>query len=719
MCFSGLCISFLVSTDSPASSLGRRLTAYFRSGWAFFIPYLAVYLIYSWRQWPANASHKVSVANGPIEATHRLSSFLPSLTPIPLLYVYWALHVINAVLAAIAFLAWWKHSNRETLGDQLNDGLSLEASEHSAPGSLSTTADLTARHPQLVRSYITLRSASAAVAPWFFLALLFYIPGVYLEWPADPWAHFRWITEWATHDFAGSHSAGYKSLYFFAYTFVARIPAGRQLFCLNIYYTCMCLLLAWQYYLLAKAVGLSPRWAFLSVIVNVLMFGNVCFSFYRYYGLASTIFAQIGAVALTRVTILAVRMAKCVESKLWICETARSSFRRERSLDKARSTLILLLSSSVLLALIAFSHVQGLGIVGLSIGSVVVWRLIEWKHSTMFFLIGGALVLSAAAILWWPRDPLIGSEYRPIGWLNVWYGFNLFAWPSPAAERGLQILGLLGVLNLAAGIALLWRNHVVGWLTVGPLIALGLPFLAIPFCDALARNGEPIFVFHRLLFAIPSGLSLTYLAATAAHAWEIRVKRRAASGRSSPGVQLLRFGAGLAAVAALVLIPSTRLCFNRLWNSLAIQADDLDMAAIGKVSGDLQYNTNSQVEKILCAPGPGFVLLVNGVPNNAYGSDRFVDPASQPSARAEMIMRLIRDVPNDRISGLLVVPQTRILTSAQSMAAFLSKQWLPNEVALECAGGPEYEAAALDSGYRKIPLLDVSLYLYQPLRKAN
>jgi hypothetical protein len=623
------------------------------------------------------------------------------------------------VLAAITLLAWWKHTKRETLDVQLNGQLSLEGSEHPALGSLPSAADSSARRPPSAAFHPTLHSAAAAVAPWFLLALVFYIPGVYLEWPSDSWEHFRRITEWATHDLVGSHSAGYKSLYFFAYSFVGGIPAGKQLFWLNIYYTGMCLLLAWQYYLLAKAVGLSHRWAFLSVVVNVLMFGNVCFSFYRYYGLASTILAQIGAVALTRVAILAARRTKGVDSKALICEAARSSDCRERSLGKVRSALMLLPPCSALLALIAFNHVQGLGIVGLSIGSVVVWRLIEWKRSMMLILTAGALALSAATIFWWPRDPLIGSEYRPIGWLNVWYGFNLFAWPSPAAERATQILGFFGILNLAAGIALLRRNHIVGWLTVGPIIALALPFVAIPFCGALAKYGEPIFVFHRLLFAIPSGLSLTFLSATAAHAWEIQLKRRTDSGHHSPNLQSLCFAAGLVAVAALVLIPSNRLCFNRLWNSLAIQADDLDMAAIVKVSGDLKYKTNNHLERILCAPGAGFVLLVNGVPNNASASDRFVDPALQPSARVEMLVRFISAVPNDGVSGFLVVPQTTILTSTQSMAAFLSRQWLPNEVALEYAGGPEYEATALASGYRAIPLSDVRLYLYQPSRKAN
>jgi hypothetical protein len=707
-----------VSTDRSPHSLGRQFTAYFRSGWAFFIPYVAVYLLYYWRRWPANPPHKVALANGLLEGDHRFSSFFPSLTTIPLLHVYWVLHAIHVVLAAIALISWWQGTKRKGPDDDPSDQLQQEASGHPALGSLPPAADFTLNCPPSRAFYPTLYSAAIVVAPWFLLALVFYIPGVYLEWPSDPWEHFRRIAEWATHDLVGIHSAGYKSLYFLAYSFVGGIPAGRQLFWLNIYYTGMCLLLAWQYFLLAKAVGLSHRWAFFSVVVNVLTLGNVCFSFYRYYGLASTIFAQIGAVALTRVAILASQWTKGDCSRGLIFQAPINSACPERSLGNMRLVLMLLIPCSLLVALIAFNHVQGLGIAGMGIASIAVWRLIEWKRSMMLFLTAGAIALSTASILWWPRDQLIISEYRLHGWLNVWYGFNLFAWPSPAADRAMQILGVFGIVNLAAGFVLLRRNHLIGWLTVGPLIGLGLPLVAIPFCDALAKNGVSIIVFHRLLFAIPSGLSLTYLLATAAEAWEIRLRKRADSGQRSLTLQSLRFGAGLMAVAALVLVPSNARCFNRLWNTLAIQADDLDMASIFKISGDQQYKASNRVERVLCAPGAGFVLYVNGEPN-IYGADRLIDPASQPSARIDMLVRSIRVAPNDSFSCLLVVPQTRILSSTQSMAGFLSDHWLPSEVALEYAGGPEYEATALALGYRKIPLSDVRLYFYQPSRKAN
>lgn len=709
-----------MSTDRTASALCRQLTAYFRSGWAFFIPYLATYLIYYWQQWPANPPLHNAVSKELIEGGHRFSSFLPSLTPIPLLHVYWVLHAIHAILAAITLCAWWTHSRWKTPNDTLREHLSTERSEHPALGSLVSAANFTLHCPSATPFYSMGYSAAIAVAPWFLLALLFYIPGVYLEWPSDPWEHLRRIAEWGTHDIVGSHSAGHKMLYFFAYSLLGRNPTDNHFFSLDVYDTGMCLLLAWQYYLLAKAVGLGQRFAFLSVVVNVLTLGNVCFSFYRYYGLASTILAQIGAVALTRVAILipAARGTIGEDSGVLICGAQADSDRRKQSLRKMRLALMLLPPCSLLLTLIAFNHVQGLGIAGLSIASIAAWRLIEWKRSMVLFLAAGAVALSVATIISWPRNPLIISEYRPNGWLNAWYGFNLIAWPSPAADRAMQVLGLFGVINLGAGLVLLRRNHLIGWLTVGPLIALGLPLVAIPFSEALARNGEPIVVFHRLLFAIPSGLSLTYLSASVAKAWNIRLKKRDDSGQPSPSFQVLSFGGGLIAVATLVLIPSTGRYFNRLWNTFAIPADDLELAPIVKISRDLQYIENCHVDRVLCAPSTGFVLLLKGAPN-IYGANRSIVPTPVPSARADMILRSISAPANDKTSRLLVVPRTTGLNSSQSIAAFLSKQWLSNEVALEYTGGPEYEEAALAFGYREIYLSNVRMYLYKPPRRAN
>jgi len=441
------------------------------------------------------------------------------------------------------------------------------------------------------------------------LALIFAIPGVYLEWPSDPWEHFRRITEWSIHPVVGAHSAGYKSFYFFAYSLYELAPNLDHFTRLSSYSTGISLLLAWQYYRLASAVGLDQRWAFLFVLGNTLTFGNVCFSFYKYYGLSSTMYAQLGAVALTRIAL----------------ETAKDSqfslpdFFRRSQLSTLSSQLV---SATCLLALIAFNHVQGLGIAGLSAGSIIIWRLLKWKRSTGWWLLGGAIILSAATVLWWPRHPTIDAVYRPGGWLNAWYGFNFFTWPSPAADRAMQILGLLGLINLGAGVFLLRRNHVVAWLTALPILALALPVVALPFANKLAASSTvEIITFHRLLFAIPSGLALAVYA-------KLQIEREI----SSQLGKLKRLGASMLIIVlagGLFTISPDRFSNNRLWNLLATIPQDLSLRPLLSISNSTAVALRNITDRHLITA----IAIANILNTNAPTEfPRFVRSINRPVA---------------------------------------------------------------------------------------
>ncbi len=142
--------------------------------------------------------------------------------------------------------------------------------------------------------------------PRLLLGLILYIPGTYLEWPSDPWEHLRRINEWHVCQMVGDHSTWIKSSYFLAYSLLGRAFSLRQLFWLDFYYTGICLLLCWQYYRLATQAVRTRRTShsLVFVILQALLFGvNDIFSFYRYYGISSSVYAQLGAVALTRLGI--------------------------------------------------------------------------------------------------------------------------------------------------------------------------------------------------------------------------------------------------------------------------------------------------------------------------------------------------------------------------------------------------------------------------------
>jgi hypothetical protein len=438
-----------------------------------------------------------------------------------------------------------------------------------------------------------LRDGLQRLLPWLFVALIFYLPGVYMEYPADPWLRYANITEWSGLHRVVEHSAWAKSSYFLAYSLVGRIaPPTRALFWLDFYYTGACLLLCWQYYRMARAIGLSERASMLFVILQTVLFGNDIFGFYRYYGISSSIFAQLGAVALVRVAIefasqkfqvprlrfqgtdaetlqketkvtdgMATKgsegtkpvrkggvLSTTEEHGLSQIESTNTSFPSVRSSNESpeaqegtvtRGTepavsafsfqpsglsAVLLSPFSVLLsvafcaasllALIAFNHPQGLGIAGLGLAGVAVWRLIKWKRSMIWWLTVSALSLSIVTFRFFPKQSALGAFVRD-GWLTRWHGFNVFAFSLPVGDRTLQILGLIGLVNFGVGLLLLRRNHLVGWLTVIPILALCLPFFAIPLAELIFWHNpvEGLITFQRMLFAIPSGLAIVCLGA--------------------------------------------------------------------------------------------------------------------------------------------------------------------------------------------------------------
>lgn len=641
----------LYATAAPA------LRRYFSSGWAFFIPYLLLYRLYAWQKWPANAVG-ATAAEG-IEQS--ANSWIP-----PLLYVYWTLHVAHFALVAVALRSWWSDAKCKA---QSAEGRLAVPTNPSSPSLSSVNKD-----PKSVGDQSSVGSKSAfslqlsafstalrAVTPWLLLTLLFAIPGVYLEWPADPWEHLRRITEWQIHPAVTGHSAGYKSFYFFAYSCVGWLSPSHLLSWLEVYYVGICLLLAWQYYLLAKAVGLDRRWAFLFVVINALTFGNSVFSFYRYYGISSSIFAQLGAVALTRIALEYAkslggrakreeRSAKGGEQRTGSQEQsaereelrAMSLERRAKGEESAATRQVTkaaphgiltaltawfnrrsawrnlyttdtssrgeaytrppLIAAAALLLLIAYNHIQGVGIAGLGVAAIIIWRLIAWKRSMVYWLGAAAVVLSLATILWWPRHPNIDAVFRPSGWLNAWYGFDLFSfeWTTGgASDRMMQILGLFGLFNLAAGLVLLRRNHVVGWLTVAPILALSLPFVAIPFANSIATT---LIVYHRIFFALPAGLALIYL-----------IQQRYEQRVSSPSTLLLPWTTRAAAIAALVVVSPQGPWHNRFWQAVSVTPEDLQlkpvMAAVEPAAAQLQKENPI---RLISTPAVSYLFNVFG-----------------------------------------------------------------------------------------------------------
>ena len=686
----------------PWNRYGTLLQAYFRSGWAFLIPYLAAYLLYAWLKWPANP-----VAAGSSTVVGGQWTVVPCL-----LHVYWALHAIHLMLGAIALRAWW-----------------LGFSVLRSPFSVLQTA-----------------------APWILLGLLFWIPGVYLEFPADPWAHYARVNEWSSLELVAQHSTWKKSSYFLAYSLIGHVtPPLLQLKWFDVYYTGGCLLLCWQYYRLARAVGLGECASFIFVLIQAITFGNDIFGFYRYYGMSSSLFAQLGAVALIRIMLEVLRESpqQAIANRPLLAAPkpgeggssspatlpldslpGRSLARRpeprhlvSQKSDAGGSPALVEwaqagVSCSLLVALAAFNHVQGLGIAALGILAVGVWRLIEWRRLMIGWLAMGAVGLSAATILWYPRHPVLDEFYRPWGWLTAWYGFNLFSTTSPAFDRAAQIIGLSGLINFVAGLYLLRRNHLAGWLTVMPIAALCLPFIAIPFANARAQTGAgDIIVYNRMLLGIPAGLALVLLGNKL-----LRIASTQFYGLDDIRCVLLKTVKPIPAIAVILLttlaVPASAPFYNRAWNTLSIAPEDLQMrplvAQLGKspfaIAGD------KQAPHLVTTRGLGFITWSTG---NRQGGESYkyrvvfpVYPDGIPSTIAETIFGNVIANSTVEKNGSLLVPQPLNLKTPLSMAGYLSKHWPPQQIALDYTGASELETIVCQQGGRKAHENDLTYYIF-------
>ncbi|HEV2990113.1 MAG TPA: hypothetical protein VG759_16845, partial [Candidatus Angelobacter sp.] len=507
--------------------------------------------------------------------------------------------------------------------------------------------------------------------------------------------------------------------YFLAYSLLGRTFGLQQLFWLDFYYTGIFLLLCWQYYRLARAVGLGERASLVFVILQALLFGNNVFSFYRYYGISSSIYAQLGAVALTRLGI-EVMSRKSESQKIGKSENSRpktnfrfplSAFPCMASLSSialAKEDVLWPLASGLSLALfIAFNHGQGIGIAALGLAAVATWRLMAWKRSTGWILLAAAILLSLATIRWYPRHPAIDQMYRPQGYLNAWYGFNIFSLSSPAGDRMLQIVGVVGLVNFAAGLLLLRRNHPVGWLTVMPVIALSLPCVAIPFAGLLARHDNPILIvtFQRMFFAIPVGLAMVCLGSSL-EGW---VKRKLGPSL----VPSFVLTSSLLAFGALTAISPNRPSYHRFWHSLAQTPADLRMESL---MADLKTRSFilEPTSPLLATCSISAVLQSTGIKTISFANRAIGTPIANS---ADYVIGSIAD-PQNRASRLCIPPALSLYTSV-SLAGQLSGHWPSQQVASDYAAGPEIEAKVLKIGGIKLQDSSATLYWLEKISSPS
>jgi hypothetical protein len=553
--------------------------------------------------------------------------------------------------------------------------------------------------------------------------------------------HLQRITEWQMHDIVHWHTAGYKSLYFFAYSLVGWLAPVRLLFWVNIYHATICLLLSWQYYRLACEVGLSRRWARLFVLLHALLFGNFCFSFFRYYSLASTIFAQLGAIALIR---LAVSWAKTQKKRQTYKKhsTRGNDIRGGASCLSSRRLLEIALClfkpsflartaiAALLALLVASNHLQGLGIAILGCASIAGWRGVQYQKPFRAWvaLVVTVVVCSATFYYFWPRSPNFAAVALVSRWLTPWQGLNFFPPDGTAYPRAIAIMGAIGLLNLAAGFSLFIRRKLAGWLTVGPIILLALPCAGVPLADLFARGDKDIITFPRMLFSVPTGLALvTVLREITCRVRKIhRLRANKLSVSQTPLIAILplplqplttsvfsSFATLLITLLLFTTLPASHPWHNRFWHALARPAPDLSLELESSelailipshsafcspvASPPLRIGSTTPIIRLLNiqVPQTEHVLGWKRTPDKRANGNAWFDQYSV-SGRAPVedytliIWPACSLPPTPR---LLTIPATRFFTPC-SQAAQNSGHWNPSDALFSTSGMPELVSLA-------------------------
>jgi hypothetical protein len=325
---------------------------------------------------------------------------------------------------------------------------------------------------------------------WAAIFSLFFNVGAYLEFPSDPWAHLFRIFQWENINQIHQANSNYKFAYFFGFSILGQLDPTNHKFGLDGYHTFWAILTTIQFYKLALNTIKGKAWAKLATTCVLVMLGNSSFSFFSYYGISSTMLSMIAFLAGLNTLVL------------W--QNRKPNY----------NVFLILLA----LTLGIFNHPQSL-LLFLTCGTGVLFHFIIAKHGWLsFFKIVGIGSIITSILFYLIIQLPICDDFRKLlnpyilssEWFYFWGGFKLFSLNpeiNNASGRCMQILGWYGILNCLASFYLIKKNHIIGWISLTPILFLLYP----PFANILAYiliKYNVLIVFQRILLGIPISFSI-------------------------------------------------------------------------------------------------------------------------------------------------------------------------------------------------------------------
>jgi hypothetical protein len=313
---------------------------------------------------------------------------------------------------------------------------------------------------------------------WLLLALVFLLPGAFLEFPGDPWEHVRRLNlPRADEPLRTGGVFVLRLAYFWGWSILSLVEPLRQRAALGVLSAFWQLLVAIQFYRFARRLGFSPAWARVQVVGVVAFFGTNVFSFFRYYALSTTPAAYVAYLG----------------AAVAILDLLQVPSRRRRAA----------LELLACLGLMFFNHIQELLLTGAFAAAAIAWhwrgRALQAASRTLdrsmvlgwaLSILGGLLVTRSAA-----QIGLHGANVSALWpWLSRFGVFRIWDarlnfWPA---------IGIVGILAMGLALWKLKENSFLAVLTLAPIASLLFP----PFCLAFVEASHPANAY-RMLYAVP------------------------------------------------------------------------------------------------------------------------------------------------------------------------------------------------------------------------
>ncbi|NEP55967.1 MAG: hypothetical protein F6K31_02945 [Symploca sp. SIO2G7] len=318
---------------------------------------------------------------------------------------------------------------------------------------------------------------------WVFIAILFLQPGAYLEFPSDPWEHFRRIFSWSAYSLIEDNPINNKFTYFWGWTLMSQVQPLYRRIALDIYSAFWQLLLAYQFYLLALRLGFDKSWAKIQVVATIFLFGTNLFSFYRYYALSSTPLAYIAYLR-----------------SLIILINARNG-------DKKQLAYLL-----PLVLIMYYNHIQELLLLLISGFALVLDYLTDSKKQIKILCITVAIAMPIALILgaYMVSNPQLlpepASGRLSLPHISSWGSFRIWDTKLPYFET----IAVHGLISLLLAVAWFAKHKTIALLTLTPYLLMLFPPFVLSFVVAMASGYSSNYGTYRVIYAFPTSFILVF-----------------------------------------------------------------------------------------------------------------------------------------------------------------------------------------------------------------